>query len=115
MIEGLRAIAIPVPDLQAAARWYGEVLAAPATETSDGGVMFHVGGYRIFLQSNGAALLPPPDGSETPAPIDPAPSPCLGYLEVDDLAAEYLRLAQCGAAFEGRPRLIDARVQGITF
>jgi catechol 2,3-dioxygenase-like lactoylglutathione lyase family enzyme len=81
MILGLRTAIYPAPDLDAAKRWYAEVLAMAPYFDEPFYVGFSVGGFELGLVPNGT---PGIDG----------PQPLWG---VADIASAYARLLQLGA------------------
>ena len=81
MILGLRTAIYPVPDLEAATRWYTEMLGARPYFSEPFYVGFRVGGFELGLL---------PDGM----PGTCGPQPLWG---VADIATAHARLLQLGA------------------
>lgn len=81
MILGLRTAVYPVPDLEAASRWYTQVLGVGPYFSEPVYVGFSVGGFELGLLPDG---VPGTDG----------PQPLWG---VADIAAAHARLIELGA------------------
>jgi lactoylglutathione lyase len=77
MIEGPRALRIPVPDLAIASDWYARAFETEPTDSRDDGVTFHIHGIAVMLVTG------------HPQPVD---APVL-YWGVDDVRAEYHRMS----------------------
>lgn len=95
-------VGLSVPDLEAAAAWYGAALgltaapvfAVPGTDLR-GVMLLHASGYRVELLHRPSAR----PGPAASSPLEAAAT--LGYghlcLCVDDVDAEYARLVRAGA------------------
>jgi predicted enzyme related to lactoylglutathione lyase len=81
MILGLRTAIYPAPDLQAAKRWYSELLGQPPYFDQPFYVGFEVGGFELGLL---------PDAT----PATAGPQPLWGVADAD---AAYARLLTLGA------------------
>ncbi len=81
MILGLRTVVYPAPDLEAASRWYAQVLGMGPYFSEPFYVGFSVGGFELGLV---------PDG----VPGTGGPQPLWG---VADIAAAHARLIELGA------------------
>jgi predicted enzyme related to lactoylglutathione lyase len=82
MIQGLRTVIYPVPDLAAGKDWYSRVVGHPPYFDQPFYVGFSVGGFELGLI---------PDGT-------PGSQGALAYWGVADAAAELARLSGLGAA-----------------
>lgn len=80
MIDGIRSARLPVPRLDQAAAWYGQVLDSPPYLASGDAVTFYLNGFLLTLREGA----PQPDGAVV-------------FWAVDDLPAELERLAALGA------------------
>jgi predicted enzyme related to lactoylglutathione lyase len=96
MLKGFATVAYYAADLEAAEKWYAEVLGTPAYFHVPGYVEFRVGDYQNELGIIDASYNPTP--SETPAGE-------IIQWHVDDLEGSLARLIELGA-FELQP-IID--------
>lgn len=85
MINGLRTVTYPVPDLEKAKAWYTEVFGVAPYFDQPFYVGFAVGGFELGLLPNGQ---PGSTGSCT-------------YWGVDDIRAEVARIVALGATIQG--------------
>ena len=84
MLQGLRTAIYHVGDLEAAKRWYTDVLGVQPYFDEPFYVGFSVGGYELGLD---------PDTSEGP----PGPGGSVAYWGVEAVAAAFERFVQLGA------------------
>jgi catechol 2,3-dioxygenase-like lactoylglutathione lyase family enzyme len=84
-----------VADIEAAKRWYGEVLGLPHLYTYGKLAFFDCGGTRLYLQQG-----------------DPGPESVI-YLRVDDIVAAHAALSSRGVEFENAPHMIFRHADGM--
>jgi catechol 2,3-dioxygenase-like lactoylglutathione lyase family enzyme len=90
-------ISRPVRDIQAAVRWYAEVLGLPHLYTFGDLAFFDCGGTRLFLSASEEAT----------------GEPSVLYFRVDDINAAYDELRERGVVFEAAPHLIHKHDDGV--
>lgn len=83
-----------VADIEAAQRWYGEVLGLPHLYTYGELAFFDCGGTRLYLQQG-----------------DPGPESVI-YLRVGDIVAAHAALSCRGVEFESAPHMIFRHEDG---
>jgi catechol 2,3-dioxygenase-like lactoylglutathione lyase family enzyme len=102
-MRGLTTVTFYAPDLEAAKRWYTEVLGiAPYFDTPDY-MEFRIGDYQHelgFVRSVHAGT----ELSMTPAPDVTGPAGAVVFWHVDDVPATLGRLVSMGAAPHDAPR-----------
>lgn len=115
MIEGLRGIRLPVPDLEAAASWYAVLLDAQP---------FGGPGARVFCVAGGTLELvatPPPraaiamDAQPATAALVDLPQGPIAFWGVDHLGSELGRLADGGIRPLKPPGLVEPATQMACF
>lgn len=84
-----------VPDIDAAQRWYRDVLGLPHLFTFGKLAFFDCGGTRLYLQEG-----------------EPGPESVI-YLRVDDIVAAHAALTSRGIEFESPPHMIFRHQDGI--
>lgn len=111
MIEGLRGIRLPVPDLEAAASWYALLLDAQP---------FGGPGARVFSVAGGTlelVAMPPQraaiamDAQPATAALVDLPQGPIAFWGVDHLGSELGRLADAGIRPLKPPGLVDPATQ----
>jgi DNA-binding CsgD family transcriptional regulator/catechol 2,3-dioxygenase-like lactoylglutathione lyase family enzyme len=93
-IGPLGQISRSVGDIDAAVRWYGEVLGLPHLYTFGKLAFFDLGGMRLFLE----------EGSAGPQSVL--------YFRVDDIRSSHAALTARGVAFLGAPHMIHRHADG---
>lgn len=84
-----------VPDIEAAQRWYGEVLGLSHLFTTGKLAFFDCGGTRLYLQEG-----------------EPGPESVI-YLQVDDIVAAHAALTSRGVVFVSAPHMIHRHENGV--
>ena len=84
-----------VSDIEAAQRWYGEVVGLPHLYTFGKLAFFNCGGTRLFLEEG-----------------EPGPESVI-YLRVDDIVAAHEVLASRGVEFVSAPHMIYRHDDGM--
>jgi len=90
MLQGLRTVIYPAPDLDRTKAWYARVLGLSPYFDEPFYVGFHVGGFEL-------GLLPEPAPAQAPGGV-------LAYWGVDDVGAAYTRLLALGARTHEAPK-----------
>jgi DNA-binding CsgD family transcriptional regulator/catechol 2,3-dioxygenase-like lactoylglutathione lyase family enzyme len=88
-------IARTVKDIEAARRWYGEVLGLPHLYSFGNLAFFDCGGLRLYLSEG-----------------DGAPAESILYFRVDDVRSAHAALSQRGVEFLNAPHLIHRHEDG---
>lgn len=91
----LGQVARSVADIEAAQRWYGDVLGLPHLYTFGNLAFYDLGGVRLFLQQG-----------------EGAPSASILYFRVPDIHAAHAQLAARGVAFTSAPHMIHRHGDG---
>ncbi|TMR91148.1 VOC family protein [Nonomuraea basaltis] len=96
MLNGLTTVRFYAPDMEAAKRWYTELLGLPPYFDTPDYMEFRIGDYQHelgFVHSSHAGT----ELSMTPAPDTTGPAGSLVYWHVDDVPAALDRLVAMGA------------------
>src|SRR4051794_25554752 len=96
MLRGLSTVSFYASDLEAAEKWYGEVLGIPA--------YYHVPGYTEFRIGDYEHELGIIDAKYAPSTRTDGLGGEIVYWHVDDLEASLARLVELGATLHEPPR-----------
>ncbi|MFB2597049.1 VOC family protein [Herbiconiux sp. P17] len=96
MLRGLSTVSFYAPDLDAAEKWYSEVLGLPAYYHVPGYTEFRIGDYEHELGIIDAQYAPPTRTDGLGGEIV--------FWHVDDLEASLARLIELGATLHEAPR-----------
>jgi DNA-binding CsgD family transcriptional regulator/catechol 2,3-dioxygenase-like lactoylglutathione lyase family enzyme len=94
-IGGLGQISRMVRDIEAARRFYGEVLGLPHLYSFPDMAFFDLGGTRLYLHQK-----------------DDAGAESVLYLRVSDIVATHAALVERGASFTGAPHMVHRHADG---
>src|SRR4051812_30328557 len=116
MIEGLRALRVPVANLEAARTWYAALLdTVPFDDAGDACILAVAGGTLELVGADRAQAAVGMDSRNGALSLQQARTAAIAFWGVDHLGLELARLADAGIRPLEPPRSIDAITQVALF